>query len=201
MIGPVDVGAPWGKVIKREVIEKNNLRFVPGLKKGQDTVFSLGLFEAAASFSYVPIMGYHYRVSEGSVSRKYNDRIVGVMERTLGEFHSFCVKNKKPSDFFRAVRRKYYNVLLGEYMEIYFLNRDNPRARKRELRLEFLRLIEREPYKGAIRLLEGGEGRNSLSGIWNSWLLFLLRTRRIRALFDMKRLEFFLRGIIVQRYN
>ena len=195
LIGPVDVGAPWGKLIRAEVIKGNNIRYVPGLKKGQDTVFSLELFEAAASFSYVPILGYHYRVSEKSVSRRFQSDIVGTMEKTLSEFRRFCEVHEKDEEFFHAVDRKYYKVLLGEYMEIYFLHKDNPLYGTDRLRKEFLKLISREPYKSAIESLNNSS--SSIDGLVRD----LIKSHRIRALFDLKRFDFLFRGMVVKRYR
>ena len=193
-LGPVDVGAPWGKVIRRDLIEKNGIRYTEGLIKGQDTVFSLELFEYADSFAYLAFPGYHYRVSNVSVSHRYNPDIVEIMEKTLGAYRDFCVRHEKDASFFEAVDRKYLKVLMGEYLELYFLHKENPEYGTDKMIRAFISLIRRLPYREIIH------GPEKISGV-DQWTFFLLRTGRVRVLFDTKKMEMFLRGMVVRKYG
>ena len=152
-LGPLEVGAPWGKLIRRSVIEKAHLRFVPGLKKGQDTVFTLNLLEYCRCISYLPVAGYHYRVSGTSISHRFSRDMIPVMEKTLGAYADFIERFGKGAAFRQSLLNKYYRVLTGEYMELYFTHPDND-APPEDMRREFEALCEKEPYKSAIAALD-----------------------------------------------
>ena len=193
-LGSVEVGAPWGKLIKHDIIRDNGLRYTEGLIKGQDTVFMLSVFEHCRSFSYLRFLGYHYRISDVSVSHRYNPDIVSIMEKTLGAYGEFVEKYHKPEEFAEAVRQKYYKVMLGEYLELFFLNKKN-KAPEREKENDFLKILGSEPYSGIIEKVDPGS-----MGLYQRVLLKLLKKRNISLLFALKRGEFFLRDLVVRKY-
>jgi len=194
-LGPVEVGAPWGKIIKRDIIGGNDLKYTKGLIKGQDTVFMLSVFEHADTFSYIPYLGYHYRISGVSVSRRYNPGIVDIMEKTLNAYEGFVQKYEKPEEFAEAVRLKYYKVMLGEYLELLFLHKENKTPEKAKEN-EFLAITCREPYRSVLRDIDPGN-----MGSYQRILFGLIKNRNIRLLFLVKRAEMFLRNLVVRKYN
>ena len=191
----VEIGAPWGKLIRRDAIESGRVRYTPGLVKGQDTVFILNLIEKCSSFKYFKYLGYHYRISEASISHRFNPGIVDIMEKTLRAYESFVSDNKKGEEFKRAVSRKYYRVLTGEYMELFFVNRRNKEA-ERTRRKAFLALCESEKYSRAIESMEGGK-----LGFFDALIFNAIRKRNIGAVFTLKRLEMLLKRFIVRQYG
>lgn len=155
-LGMVEVGAPWGKLIKRSIIEDNAVRYTKGLKKGQDTVFTLHLLVHCSKISYAPVAGYHYRMSTSSISHRFNENIVDIMEKTLGAYEKYVKDAGKGEVFKNAVDRKYYKVILGEYCDLYFMNRRNPKP-ARELVQEMKALIGREPYRTALKNVDASK--------------------------------------------
>ena len=192
-LGAVEIGAPWGKLIRRSTIEKNGVRYTPGLIKGQDTVFILNLIEKCSAFKYLSYLGYHYRISDSSVSHRYNPRIVEIMEKTLGAYSDFVSSNGKGSEFESAVRGKYYRVLTGEYLDLNFVNRKNP-APEAERKREFARLLEKPEYSEGIKTSGGGEG------IFGKLIRSALLKGNIGAAFAVKRLENFAKRLVVKQY-
>lgn len=55
------VGTVWNKLIRRKLLEENDLRFVPGLRQGQDLYFCLMLLTFAPRLLTIPDRLYHYR--------------------------------------------------------------------------------------------------------------------------------------------
>ena len=55
------VGTVWNKLIRRRLLEENSLRFVPGLRQGQDLYFCLTLLTLAPRLLTIPDRLYHYR--------------------------------------------------------------------------------------------------------------------------------------------
>lgn len=54
-------GTVWNKLIRRSLLEENGLRFVSGLKQGQDLYFCLMLLTFAPRLLTIPDRLYHYR--------------------------------------------------------------------------------------------------------------------------------------------
>lgn len=69
-------GTPWGKLFKREFIEKNKLRFTPGVVKAQDVLFDTQAYEKLQKAYVMNYAGYVYRKNEGSSNIRYNPKIV-----------------------------------------------------------------------------------------------------------------------------
>ncbi len=193
-LGPVEVGAPWGKLIRRGVIEDNSLRYTPGLIKGQDTVFIIELFEYCRSFAYLKEAGYYYRVSDSSVSHRYNPDIVGIMEATLSAYGRFVRRYRKNGRFIRALAGKYYRVMMGEYLQLYFLHPENPDGEE-ERRKAYLELSRRNKYRRSAELIDVKR-----LGAYDRLLHRLAADGRVGLLFALKRMEFFLRDTVVRKY-
>lgn len=194
-LGAVEVGAPWGKLIRRSVIDENRVRYTPGLIKGQDTVFILSLLDHCESFSYLPFPGYHYRISGRSISRRFNPDIVSIMEKTLNSYTDFVERRGKGTEYREAVKKKYLNVLLGEYLELYFLHPDNkkPLSTRKE---EYRALTVKEPYKGIISEMNIGN-----AGLFKKAMLSALKKNDIGSVFFLKKGELTLRRIVIHKYD
>lgn len=54
-------GTVWNKLIRRKLLEENGLRFVPGLRQGEDLYFCLMLLTVAPRLLTIPDRLYHYR--------------------------------------------------------------------------------------------------------------------------------------------
>lgn len=54
-------GTVWNKLIRRELLEENGVRFVPGLRQGEDLYFCLMLLTVAPRLLTIPDRLYHYR--------------------------------------------------------------------------------------------------------------------------------------------
>ncbi len=194
-LGSVEVGAPWGKLIDRAVIEDGKVRYTPGLVKGQDTVFNLNLIEHCRRFDYLPFLGYHYRISSVSVSHRYNPDIVGIMERTLGAYGDFIERYGKGEAFREALEKKIWKICTGEYCSLYYVHPENP-ASDKEREEAFRALITREPYHSAA-----AAAAERHPGLWERHLLSCIRKGRIDALFRAVRCRQFMMDRLIHRFG
>lgn len=194
-LGMVELGAPWGKLIRRSVIEDNNVRYTVGLRKGQDTVFTLHLLEYCNNISYLPIAGYHYRMSTASISHRYNPEIIEIMEKTLGAYRDFAQKYNKDDRYVNAVDLKSYKALMNEYLDLYFINGKNPNSSKVN-QAEFKKLIGNEYYS---KIIANTDSRK-LSMIGKIELLFV-KKEFLGMLWLEKKLLMFAKNMIVRNYN
>jgi glycosyltransferase involved in cell wall biosynthesis len=62
-------GTVWNKLYKREIIEKNNIRFSEGYSFGEDFLFNLTFFSFASSVLCISDVLYEYNINERSVSK------------------------------------------------------------------------------------------------------------------------------------
>lgn len=194
-IGPLEVGAPWGKFIRRSVIEDNGIRYTPGIKKGQDTVFTLHLLQHCNKVSYLPVCGYHYRGVSTSISHRFSADIVQIMEKTLDAYTDFVRQYKKDSYFEKLLKTKYYRVLTGEYLDLYFLHKDNP-ADDETLRREYASLLSKPCYKTAVKSMADDELRGLDALVYR-----LVKNRRLRTLWALKKVMQKARRFIVNDYE
>lgn len=192
-LGPVEMGTPWSKIIKRSVIEDGGVRYTKGLKKGQDSVFMLKLLDYCKNIDYLPFAGYHYRMSGASISHRYNPDIIEIMEKTFKEYENFA--GNKDAEFKRALSKKAAGIVIAEYCDLYFMNKKNPK-RQRVIFAELLALIGREPYKSALAecIKEKPKG---LFGIQ----LSLLYKRHFRLLKLYKRLFLIAKWFLIRDYS
>ena len=154
----------------------------------------LNMIEHCRSFSYMPYLGYHYRISGSSVSRRYNPQIVDIMEKTLGAYQSFVEKYDKGESFRSAVNRKYYKVMLGEYMQLYYIHPQNSKSERERIR-EFAAIVRREPYRSAL------EAADALNGnFYDRLILRCIRQGQFGRLFRIKTLEARLRSVVIHNF-
>lgn len=71
----------WNKVMKKEVITENGIKFAHGMKYGEDKLFVLDFLAACSSVYYIPENGYFYRyVTSGAIHRERSDYFYTLLE-------------------------------------------------------------------------------------------------------------------------
>lgn len=84
----------WSGVFKRTIIEKNNLRFLPGCTYNEDTLFMMHFFMYSQTHVYVCDKVYGYRKSETAVTCRFTERNYLDVERVVTElqkiYYSQC---------------------------------------------------------------------------------------------------------------
>lgn len=148
-LGTADVGAPWGKIYKREFLNKNKLRFDPKLIRMEDNVFNLFAFEKAESIYYEEGYLYHYRKSDFSGFRRFTPNIVNYYELVFKELEDFIDKYKKSNEFSIAKDIKIVKSIYV-YCKMYYLHKDNTLSKK-EINSEYKALLNKDLYRNAIK--------------------------------------------------
>lgn len=82
-------GASCGKIIKRELIYRCNLLFPRKLRKEQDDIFSLYLYENINESYYLDYIGYHYRIHNDSINHRYNPDMLQIRKDIFNEIEKF----------------------------------------------------------------------------------------------------------------
>lgn len=188
---PYDAGNIWAKVIKRSVIEEHNIRFPEGVIRGQDTVFMLYVYYYCDHVSFVPIIGYYYRKNDRSISHRFNPQIVDMDENKFSKYETFL--NEMGFDACTVMSSIRVKALLGEYLNLYFCHRDNPKDRL-TLEREYINLVKTPQYAEALMNIRA-------KGKLMRFKLDALKKNKISLLFAIKTVEQRIRRLIIREYN
>ena len=80
---------PWGKIIKRQICTENQIKFPVGLKRSQDVIFNLILFEYLQSAYIIDYYGYYYRKHMDSNVHRYHPDISDTLINLIQECELF----------------------------------------------------------------------------------------------------------------
>lgn len=84
-----NIGVPWGKLYRREFIISNQLSFMPGLKRMQDSLFNAYAFSKAENVYFFNACLYHYRQWKNSAVHKYTPDFEKTCMDLLDEYARF----------------------------------------------------------------------------------------------------------------
>lgn len=87
-------GSIWSKCFLREFIISNNIRFKDRLRKAQDRMFMLEIFNIAHKVFYFPLHCYRYRINNQSICHKMNFKMIDYYYELYREMVEFCKRNK-----------------------------------------------------------------------------------------------------------
>lgn len=143
------VGGTWCKMYRRSFIDKNDLRYDLKLRRTQDVIFNLYAFQKAEKVKYIQYNGYHYRMNNESITKKYNnqsDKILTVAALAFSEF----VKKYYPDD--SAINQYFYHRCINIISEILKLQYFNPYNldEKKDILRDVKCLFDRDIYKEAV---------------------------------------------------
>ena len=113
-------GAIWAKVILKEMLDSNNIRFIPELRKTQDRVFMLQVYIAAKSIRYLPIMSYRYYRVPDSITHKMNFKMIEYYENVNNWVNKICVENSIPEECYEFFT---FSILI-ELLKLTYFHRD-----------------------------------------------------------------------------
>ncbi len=145
-------GVPWGKLFRRNWLESNDLRFVPGMVRMQDNIFVLYAIEKAEAIAYSPKSLYVYRMEQGSASRRYDPQLIGYFEKYYREAELFLDRYKKEDLLYRALKMKELTSFHSYFRYVYFhsKNPDPYSITKKQI----IRKLQEEPYVTALQQID-----------------------------------------------
>lgn len=86
--------ALWSKLIRRQLLVENGIRFSKALKLYEDGLFALQVFQVAKSVCYKQIPTYHYRILNNSLCHINEQRLVTDSSNILKEVKAFLDRNQ-----------------------------------------------------------------------------------------------------------
>lgn len=144
----INCHSPWGKLYRRDFIEKNQLRFTKGVKKGQDMLFNFDVYKFAQRITFVPVTGYFYRQRETSISHQYNKHIEEINLKLISEF-----KKRVDTENSRLIKDNFWLFTLRQFMFCMLLHCCHPQnpMKYRERARHYLRFRNQEIFKSAFK--------------------------------------------------
>ena len=134
-----DIGNCHARVYNVDFLQGNNLYNVPGLKRMQDNVFTLWVFEKASKIYYKCKHLYHYNFNEDAATKKYAKDICDSMSAVYAQMIDFAIQTGKGEEFKQRIYTRFSRIFL-KIIELKHANPNNPAkfsARIKDMKSDF----------------------------------------------------------------
>lgn len=84
--GKFNYNTPWAKLYNRDYIIENGYLYKLGIFRNQDSLFNYRLLEKINKVLFLPIVTYHYRLIDTSVSNKFNPNMQNYNLQAISEY-------------------------------------------------------------------------------------------------------------------
>jgi glycosyltransferase involved in cell wall biosynthesis len=148
---PTNGGGPCNKWFRKEIIK--NIFFPVGMKRCQDLVFCLYVYEAAEKILYIQKPLYYYRLNEKSASHSYSAETEEKYNRIFFEFSNFIKLNHPHDELYWDA---FHLQNLDFVIDIFQLDKTNPANQKSEKEKinDFIDFMKNSQIVQAVRLIK-----------------------------------------------
>lgn len=134
---------PWGKLFKRKIINKNNIRFPVEISSGEDYIFNMQYYKFVKQYKYINVYLYiYFHRKRKSLSRQF----------TVNNFKKQIEVIKKEKELFKLLNIKNSEKILGDCLVLrcmeYMVLKESTTYIKSKQRLKLLKIITDSPKKG-----------------------------------------------------
>lgn len=146
-------GGPTTKLVRRDMLNKNDIRFDVSVKGiFDDIIYSAYVFAAAKSVAYITEPVYFYRILETSITHTYKSNMPEINEAIFNAWQVFLDKYDQEHRF---VKTYYANIIrrLEQITDRYFFCDNSPKSHKQTMK-ELNDILKKEPYNTAIKEIE-----------------------------------------------
>lgn len=109
----------WTKIYKKNFLDKYSLCANPRLRRSQDVVFSLEVYNYAAKGILIPEILYHYRIIGESLSHQYSKNQIPRLTCLMEEMGKYIKENERMQKYLllydRRVAITFVNFCLQDY--------------------------------------------------------------------------------------
>jgi glycosyltransferase involved in cell wall biosynthesis len=146
-------GGPWNKLVRRNLMTENNLRFDTTVKGiFDDLIYTAYIFTYAKTITYRHTMVYDYRHVVASITRTYKPAFLDINKAIFVSWENYIER----FGYDKELQKPYYANVIRRFCQLlglYFFNEKNNTSFTKQLN-ELKRVIAEEPYASAIRLAE-----------------------------------------------
>ena len=79
----INITLPFGKIIKKTLLDQYSIKFEKGLAWGEDIVFNFELLKYVKKISFLNQIGYLYRINNSSITQRYNDKALDYYQKLV----------------------------------------------------------------------------------------------------------------------
>lgn len=169
-------GSVWSKFYKREILQKNNLRFATGTIISEDCLFNTLALDHFCRIGYTKDCFYHYIQQSNSAQNRYRPESAKYFSFIIRKIQLWLLKTSKGQIFIDAANCLFVHYLFGILKEDLF-HKDNPYlyAEKKRSLESILSMAEfREPLESFNR---------KFFSLPERVLIWLLQKRQIGLIF------------------
>lgn len=120
-----DMGSTLGRLYNVDFLRSNNLKNVPGLKRMQDNVFNLWVFDTAHKVYYQTKHLYHYCFNSESATKKYSPGLAKTFVMLFNSYKDFinvrCTKEE-----INEFNQRLYIKFIGLFGQLFELDYASP---------------------------------------------------------------------------
>lgn len=146
------IGYVWGKIYRNSLLKAINIRFDSQIRTGLmgDVLFNWDVFERASAVAGVVYCGYHYRITQGSGTFKFDPDRSKEQQYIQHQFYKRINKTDtdEKSGLFKAFETRCLRDIVHNLQRCYF-HPDNPASHK-EVAAGIKEMKEMPYYKAAI---------------------------------------------------
>lgn len=148
-----NIDGPWGKLFKRDLIEKHRIRFPEVLSRSEDAWFCASIYEHTEKICYLNWFGYVHVEREGSLCHRFSPDSPEMLERILTENRRW-VQKYHPGEV-AYEKALWHRVLPGidECEKMYFLHKNNEDTLWKKMR-RYSQFLNSGLIRQAIRTLK-----------------------------------------------
>lgn len=124
------IGVPWGKLYRKDMLDKNHIRFDNDLKRMQDNIFNMYAFDKSRKIRYINKPLYIYSCDNIMIiNQKYDPEVINYYDKIVKIRKSFLIEKElmKIDSIKEAFYKETYK-LLTIMIRKYFLHDNNKDA-------------------------------------------------------------------------
>lgn len=141
-------GSACAKLYRREFLEAHSLRYTKGLKRAEDMLFNLQVFDAAERIGYLYKFYYNYRQLSSSATYTYRENGIDIFTDSLIGIKNH-LDNKKKSDLYYQIYYMRCMFFFLESMDMDYLNPANPKSLPEKIS-DMKKVASSDPYREAF---------------------------------------------------
>lgn len=134
-----------GKIINREFLNKNEIRYPKFIFRMEDAIFCQRMYRNAKKLYFLSEIGYYYVQRSDSICHKFNKNICENCNKALKELHDL---SDNYNDFYIKCI-----TALSVCETLYFFDK-NYEKKYKELKVEYFKLINKGYFKEAIEKID-----------------------------------------------
>lgn len=136
-----NIGVPWAKLYKSELLIRNDITFSPGLVRMQDMVFNLYAMYYAKTITAIEEYGYHYYINDSASTHSFQPTFNLTAETILAEIDKYI--EETGIEYLDEIMREKAVLLAIEMIELQFLHEDCKLNRKEKI-LRLKKIMKRD---------------------------------------------------------